>query len=161
MTRFMAEAEFSPPLHRNDQVVYEISEKHAGTYMMTKEEVLEQVQRGNWLLKEPYEWTKYLIIHPTDTLLMNVTFPEEYSVEGEQPFDVTLGQSTYRNATEINRLSKESAFSSDRAQGKLGKIESLNLSVKRPTMGMCYWLRWIPPAADSYKRLLSKNNRSL
>ena len=156
-TRFMGSTEFSPPLHMNDEVVYKICEEASDVYIMTKEGIHEMIRLGRWLLKEPYEWTKFLVLYPTDKLVMEATFPEEYPIEGKQLFDVTLGESIYRNWTEASRLENENAFSSQKIKGEHGQKQVLHLEVDRPVIGMCYWLRWVPPSNEIYRRLLNSS----
>jgi hypothetical protein len=155
-SRFLGDAEFIPPLHKDDEVNFEISEESADTYLVTKEKILDKIRNGIWLLSEPYEWTKFLILYPTDELTIEVIFPDEYLIEGEQLFDVTVGESTYRNCEEVDRLKKENAFSHEKLPGEHGEKHVLRLSVNDPIMGMCYWVRWIPLLTEDYQKLLTK-----
>jgi len=154
--RFLLDVTFSPPLHDEDEVAYEIHETYKGAYLMTKEEVLDMIAKEHWLIGEPYESTMFLVIYPTDKLVIKVTFPYGYKIGGTEWFDVTVGESSYRSEPEYARLIKVNALDVDEIIGKDGqKRFVLTLTIDKPIMGLCYWIKWIPPSSSLYKKLLS------
>ena len=66
--RFIGEALFDPPLHKGDEVEYEIRSETADTYIMTRDEIENLIRQKKWLLNEPYEWTKFLVLYPTQKI---------------------------------------------------------------------------------------------
>jgi hypothetical protein len=147
LNRFRIDIRFSPPLDRDDSVAYEILSTSKQTFLMTKEEVMDKIRKGKWIIDEPYEYSKFLIIAPTDKLSHAVTFPPEYEITGEELFDVTVGESSYRCDPEYDRLIREKSFSAKTISDENNRKRAvLSLDVKNPIMGLCYWIRWIPPS---------------
>jgi hypothetical protein len=154
--RFLVDVRFAPPLDEGDEVAYEMRETYKGAYLMTKEEILTRIAEGRWLIREPYESTMFLVIYPTEKLILKATFPYGYKIEGNEWFDVTVGESSYRCEPEYERLKKAKKLDVDEIVENDQKRLVLTLTVEKPIMGMCYWIKWIPPQASNYAKMLDE-----
>ncbi len=121
------------------------------TAMTTTVKITEEVTRGVWMYLEDVpdnpvlggklESIGHLVNEPTDLLVLEIVFPRSYTVTGERQFKVRLGSTENPHVREEQRLQNEGALKPEIEKGR----QKLRLTVKRPMMGLCYYLCWVPP----------------
>ena len=140
--------EFSPPLSTDAQ--YTIRERIGpGGYAMTKDDILEQIQRGNWLPQGPYEAETFHVKVPTDRLVHRVLLPLSYPTCGSN-WDVMIGDSVERFEREYERVAHGHFFKRE----PVGDYLLLELDVPNPRIGASYWIQWTPPSRAQYQKCL-------
>ena len=146
--------EFSPALIKGDKIIYEISEVTGkNLFIMTKDELLKNINEGKWPFDQPYEYYRYQLTSPAKKLSLTTILPKEYKITTKDVFwDVVVGHSSSRNSIEFERLYKENSFSKE----IVGDKQVLKLVVNEPKIFLGYMTKWKPPNKEEYKKLLNR-----
>jgi len=120
------------------------------TTSTTTVKIKEEMTRGVWMYLEDvpnskvlggnFEYIAHLVNEPTELLVLEILFPRDYTVPGGL-LKVRLGYTENPHVREEQRLLNENALREDILKDRL----KLQLTVKQPTMGLCYYLCWVPP----------------
>lgn len=134
---------FSPALSENQHAEYSKTFNYQnGVFLMTHEQVSQQISKKQWPLSEPFEFTGASIKYPTKKLILSISFPKDYKISGNEYFDVYKGDLFERSIDEYKRINEKRFFSYiDSQNGK-----SLKLEIDYPELGMKYILKWMPPS---------------
>lgn len=145
---------FSPELNsrNNPKIKYKIEESAGkGTFLMTRDEILDCIKEGKWVLNEPYAFMRYFVRNPIKKLITIVNLPEKYKITTNDDFwDIVIGDSNSKAYDEYKRLKKMKCFSQDIKWNK----RVMKLEVNNPKVGLSYMIKWIPPAKEEYNRVL-------
>ena len=147
---------FSPALNSrsNPKIKYKIEESAGkGMFLMTRDEILDCIREGKWVLNEPYAFLRYFVRNHIKKLIIIVSLPEKYKITTNDDFwDVVIGDSNSRACDEYEKLKKMKCFSQDIKWNK----RVMKLEVNDPKVGLSYMIKWIPPAKEEYKRILEE-----
>jgi len=145
---------FSPNLKTGKRATYIITQKiEKGVYLMTLEEILKKIAKGEWATKEPCEAHRQRVKYPLKKLVCKIIFPKEYKIKGEHFFDVTFLNSCSRHEEEYNRLIKNNSCPTPEI---VGDNKIVTLTVDHPKIGLEYWVKWQPPPREEYQKILQK-----
>jgi hypothetical protein len=120
--------------------------------------ITEDLTNGVWMFGDQvpeseilggkFEAIGHLVQEPTSQLELEIRFPYDYLVRGDQYCRVRLGSTETAHQKEELRLKIENALDPPRV---IDGRQVLKLVVKNPLMGLCYFLAWVAPERDPFK----------
>lgn len=146
---------FTPALRRGKKVRFNLCESYYGAHLMTRDQILDLMKKGQFIETEPVERTGSWITYPTEKLVKIIVFPAGYVPENIF-YDVAMNR--VQQVDEKRRLDLSDCFRFRRDEKGRWVCQ---LTVDNPMMGMTYFIKWEPPSKAVYRELLSKEREGV
>jgi len=133
---------FQPELNLGDRAHYFVKYRNSSGFIMVKEEIEEQINKGQWPFDEPFEYTSFGVKYPAKVAMFKLIFPKGFEVSFQDFWGVSLDHSYEPWETGMkNVISKGSVRSYNNENGQL----VFELIDNEPKVGANYFFKWRPP----------------
>jgi hypothetical protein len=127
--RFVLHGHFRPD---SGPVSFYWRQDFQGAFIMKRDDALEAYKKSDW----KQEYTASVVIVPTDLLVIDVRFPENFKKLSPMPSSVAfVGGTHVVHEDETQRITNSFHYSEGKA----------NLTIQNPVVGMVYAISWMPP----------------